>query len=343
MVNDRSVSSRRGGNRRRFLTSAAGVAATALTAPLIARISPALAAYPDKPIKLLVPFGPGGPVDVAARMMGPPLSELLGVPVVVENRPGASGSLGAGIAARSEPDGYTVLVQASSIVTNPLLFTSVPYNPETDFSPVIDLADTPTAFAVNPKLGIRTLKEFVEAAKEKGNFNFSHPGFGTVSHLTGELFRIRTGINLAAVPHNGGGPATQSLLSGSVELCSAALPALQSLVQAGSVVGIGLTSPKRWPGMPNLPTFEESGFPDFTLANFTALFVPSKTPPEITDRLYKSSLVVLDSPGFREKLRLVGLDVTAGSPASLKARIERETKIWREVATRAGMKPIEPK
>lgn len=339
----RSAHPRQRGSRRHFLKSAAGLAATAFSAPFIARISPALAAYPDRAIKLLVPFGPGGPVDVAARMMGPPLSEMLGVPVVVENRPGASGSIGAGIAARSDPDGYTVLVTASSIVTNPLLFTTVPYNPETDFSPVIDIADTPTAFGVNPKIGVRTLKEFVAAAKEKANFSFSHPGFGTVSHLTGELFKIRSGINLAAVPHNGGGPASQSLLSGSVELCSAALPALQSLIQAGSVVGLGLTSPKRWVDIPNLPTFEESGFPEFSLANFTAFFVPSKTPPEITDRLYKSSLAVLDRPGFREKLRHVGLDVTAGSPDSLKARIEREAKIWREVAVGAGLKPIEPK
>lgn len=334
--------SRRDRSRRNFLQSAAAVV-SALGAPLIARIGPALAAYPDKPIRLLVPFGPGGPVDVAARMMGPPLSALLGVSVVIENRPGASGSLGAGIVARSEADGYTVLVQASSIVTNPLLFTSVPYNLETDFSPVIDLADTPTAFAVHPKLGVRTLTEFVAAAREKGNFSFSHPGFGTASHLTGELFKIRTGINLAAVPHNGGGPATQSLLSGSVELCSAALPALQSLIQSGSVVGIGLTSPKRWADVPNLPTFEESGFPEFSIANFTAFFVPAKTPPEVTERLYKASLTVLQTPGFREKMLGVGLDITAGSPAQLKARIERESKIWRDVATGAGLKPIEPK
>lgn len=334
--------SRRDRSRRNFLQSAAAVV-SALGAPLIARIGPALAAYPDKPIRLLVPFGPGGPVDVAARMMGPRLSALLGVSVVIENRPGASGSLGAGIVARSEADGYTVLVQASSIVTNPLLFTSVPYNLETDFSPVIDLADTPTAFAVHPKLGVRTLTEFVAAAREKGNFSFSHPGFGTASHLTGELFKIRTGINLAAVPHNGGGPATQSLLSGSVELCSAALPALQSLIQSGSVVGIGLTSPKRWADVPNLPTFEESGFLEFSIANFTAFFVPAKTPSEVTERLYKASLTVLQTPGFREKMLGVGLDITAGSPAQLKARIERESKIWRDVATGAGLKPIEPK
>ena len=228
-------------------------------------------------------------------------------------------------------------------MTNPLLFTSVPYNLETDFSPVIDLADTPTAFGVHPKIGVRTLTEFVAAARERGNFSFSHPGFGTASHLTGELFKIRTGINLAAVPHNGGGPATQSLLSGSVELCSAALPALQSLIQSGSVVGIGLTSPKRWADVPNLPTFEESGFPEFSIANFTAFFVHAKTPPEVMERLYKASLAVLQTPGFREKLLGVGLDINAGSPTQLKARIERETKIWRGVATGAGLKPIEPK
>ena len=283
-------------------------------------------------------------MDVAARMIGPALSEALAVPVVVENHPGASGNLGTGMAARAEPDGYTVVVQASSFVTNTLLFAKVPYNIDTDFSPVIDIADTPTAFAVHPKLGVKSLKEFAAAAREKGNFNFSHPGFGTVSHLTGELFKIRAGVGMAAVPHNGGGPASQSLLSGSVELCSAALPALHQLMQSGAVVGLGVTSPKRWFDLPEVPTFDESGFPEFsTLANFTALFVSAKTPPEITDRLYKTAAAVLQRPEFRQKLRGVGLEVTAGSPAALRARIARETTIWRDVATGAGLKPIEAK
>ena len=315
------------------------MAAAGLSAPMIARFSPALAAYPDRPIKLLVPFGPGGPVDVVARIIAQPLADQLGATVYVENRPGASGSLGVGVAARSEPDGYTVLVVASSLVINPLLFAKVPYDVERDFLPLVDLADTPTGFAVNPKLGTKTLADFIALAKGGARLNYSHPGFGTVSHLTAEYFKARSGIEMAAVPHNGSGPAAQSALSGAVEFCSAGLPAVHPYIAAGTLTGLGVTSRTRWHDLPELPTVIEGGLPGFVLGNVTVMLVPAKTPPAIAERLTLAALAALQPAEIRARLRSAGLEVTAGDPDAVKARFAREMPLWREIAGVAGIKP----
>jgi tripartite-type tricarboxylate transporter receptor subunit TctC len=323
----------RGAGRRKVLKAGLAVLAT----PFLARFS-AAAAFPDRPIKLLVPFGASGPVDIVARVMAPLLGEMLGGTVFVENRPGASGNLGVGAAARAEPDGYTILVAASNFIINPILFAKVPYDPVADFIPLVELAETPTAFAVRPQLGPKNLKELVEIAKSK-SFSYSHPGFGTVSHMAGEFLKSRAGVNMVAVTHNGGGPAVQTLLTGSVEFCSAALPALHPHIKSGVVVGLGVTSTKRWPDLAEMPTVIEVGFPDFDLANFTAFLAPAKTPPEIVDRLSKASIEILQRPDIRSRLLTLGFAVTARSPDLLKARIEREIPFWKKVVDMAGIKP----
>jgi len=309
-----------------------------LATPFLVRFSSAAAAYPDRPIKLLVPFGVGGPVDIVARVMAPLLGEVLGGSVFVENKPGASGNLGTAAAARTEPDGYTIVVAASNFIINKILFAKIPYDPIADFIPLVELAETPSAFGVRPELGAKNLKEFVEIAKSK-SFSYSHPGFGTVSHMAGEVLKSRAGINMVAVTHNGGGPAVQTLMPGAVEFCSAALPALHPHVKSGLIVGLGVTSAKRWPDLAEMPTVEEAGFPDFDLANFTALLVPAKTPPEIVDRVSKASLEILKRPDVQSKLLTLGFAVTARPPDVLKARLERELPFWKSVVETAGIKP----
>ena len=331
--------SNRGITRRRLLRAAGRVTATGLAAPLIGRFSAALAAYPDRPIKFIVPFGPGGPVDVVARVIAEPVAEQLGATVYIENRPGASGNLGIGVAARSDPDGYSVLIIASSLVINPMLFAKVPYDVEKDFLPLVDLADTPTGFACGLSLGVKTLGEFIALAKGNTRLSYSHPGFGTVSHLTAEYFKNISGVEMAAVPHSGSGPAAQSALSGAVEFCSAGLPAVQPYISAGTLAGLGVTSARRWFDLPHVPTLVESGFPDFVLGNFTAMLVPAKTPPEIAERLTTATLAALQKPELRTKLRTAGLEATAGGPDALTARIAREIPLWRKISGIAGVRP----
>jgi len=327
---------------RRAILKAGGVAAvTVLAAPLIGHFSSAYAAWPDRPIKLVVPFGPGGPVDVIARLLSGPLGEALGgASVVVENKLGAGGNIGVGMAARAEPDGYTVLVTSSTLVINPMLYASVPYDPVKDFLPLVDLAGSPTAFAVQPGLGVNTLAEFVALAKQKaGKLNYSHSGFATPAHLAAEFFKIRAGIDMAAVPFSGGGPAVQALLTGAVEMVSTALPAAHPQIVGGTLKGIAVTGEKRWFDLPNVPTMVEAGYPGFVVDTFTAVLVPAKTPQEIADRLTKATLAVLKNPDIQARVRAVGFEVSAGGPEALKARIARELPMWKEIIQQAGIKP----
>lgn len=321
--------------RRRVLQTAAAFSAAA---PFLSRN--AYAAWPDRPVRLLVPFGAGGPVDVVARLMQPLLGEELKTTMFVENKPGAAGNIGVGIAARAEPDGYSVLITSNTIVINPLLYKSVPYDLERDFVPLVDIAGSPTAFTVNPKLGVNTVAEFVALAKEKkGGLNYGSAGFATPSHLAGEFFKNRAGIEMAHVPFNGAGPANQALLSGTVDMVSGALPGAHPHLVAGTLKGIAVTGEKRWFDLPNIPTMVEAGYPGFVLDTYVMMLVPTKTPPEVIERLSAATKVVLQKPDVVAKLRTVGLDPTAGGPAELKARIARELPLWKEVVKVAGITP----
>ena len=326
---------------RRGLLRGGGFLAAGLAAPHVLRITPALAAFPDRPIRLLVPFGPGGPVDVVARLIAQPLSDALGgANVFIENKPGASSNLGMGLVARADPDGYTVLIAASNLVINPILSAKVPFDIEKDFLPLVDIADTPGSFSTRPDLGVKTLSDFVELAK-KGKFSYAHAGFGTVAHLSAEYFKQKTGIDMAAVSHNGSGPAVQSLLSKSVEFCSAGLPALHGHYTKGTVVGLGVLSDKRWFDLPDVPTAAESGFPEFVFGNLTAMLVPAKTPPEIAERITQAAMKALQGEQTRAKFRALGANIIAGGPKDLSDRIAREVPMWRNIAKLAGIKATE--
>lgn len=329
------ANSHQGTTRRAILRSA-------VVAPFIGSVRSASAAWPERPVKLLVPFGPGGPVDVIARLIAPPLGERLGQSFFVENKPGATGNIGVGLAARSEPDGYTVLVTSSTFVINPFLYAKVPYDPVSDFLPLVDLAGSPTAYAVHPSLGVNSIAEFVALAKSRaGRLNYASSGFGTPAHLAGEFFKIRAGIDMTHIPYNGGGPAVQALLTKAVDLASAALPSAHPQIAGGTLKGIAVTGEKRWFDLPDIPTMIEAGFPGFVVDTFTCMLVPARTPPEIAAALTKETIAILQRDDIRTKLRSVGFEASAGGSDALKSRIERELPLWRDVAKQAGIKPIE--
>jgi tripartite-type tricarboxylate transporter receptor subunit TctC len=324
--------------RRRLLRSA-GIAAAA--APLIGQRT-AYAAWPERPVRLVIPFGPGGPVDVIARIIAPMLSERLGQSFFVENKPGATGNIGVSLAARAEPDGYTVLITSSTFVINPFLYAKVPYDPVNDFLPLVDLAGSPTAYAVHPSLGIKSVAEFVALAKERaGKLNYASSGFGTPAHLAGEFFKIRAGIDMQHIPYNGGGPAVQALLTRAVDLVSAALPSAHPQISGGTLTGIAVTGEKRWFDLPNIPTMIEAGYPGFVVDTFTCMLVPAKTPQPIADALSKETIAILQLEDVRKRLRSVGFEASAGGAEALRARIARELPLWRDVAEQAGIKQIQ--
>ncbi len=322
-------------NRRRLMKTSAAFAAVA---PFV--VTRAYAAWPDRAIRLVVPFGPGGPVDVIARILQPLLAEELNANLFVENKPGAAGSLGVGQAARAAPDGYTVLITSNTIMINPLLYKSVPYDLDRDFIPLVDMAGSPTAYTVNPKSGIKTVADFVAYAKgKKGAVSYGSAGFATPSHLAGEFFRSRAGFEMTHVPYNGAGPANQALLAQQVDMASGALPGAHPLIVSGALIGLALTGEKRWFDLPNVPTMVEAGYPGFVLDTYTLMLLPTKSPPEIVERLSAATRKVLVKPEVRARLRTVGLEVTASGPEELKARFARELPLWREVVKVAGITP----
>jgi tripartite-type tricarboxylate transporter receptor subunit TctC len=322
-------------SRRRFLHTSAAFAGAA---PFL--VTQAYASWPDRPVKLVVPFAPGGPVDVIARLLQPLLAEELKANFFIENKPGAAGSIGVGQVARAEPDGYTVLITSNTIMINPLLYKSVPYDLEKDFIPLVDMAGSPTAYTVNPKSGIKTVVEFVAFAKEKkGAVNYGSAGFATPSHLAGEFFKNRAGLEMTHVPFNGAGPANQALLGGQVDMVSSALPGAHPHIIAGTLTGLAVTGEKRWFDLPNVPTMVEAGYPGFVLDTYTLMLLPTQTPAEIVERLSSAVRTILQKPDVRDKLRAVGLEVTAGGPDELTARFARELPMWRDVVKVAGIPP----
>jgi tripartite-type tricarboxylate transporter receptor subunit TctC len=322
-------------SRRRFLRTSAAFASAA---PFF--IERAYAAWPDRPVKLVVPFGPGGPVDVIARLLQPFLADELKATFFIENKPGAAGTIGVGQVARADPDGYTVLVTSNTILINPLLYKSVPYDLDKDFLPLADMAGSPTAYTVNPKSGIKTVADFVAFAKEKkGAVNYGSAGFATPSHLAGEFFKNRAGIEMAHVPFNGAGPANQALLGGQVDMVSGALPGAHPHIVGGTLTGIAVTGEKRWFDLPNVPTMVEAGYPGFVLDTYTLMLVPTQTPTEVVERLSSAVRTILQKPEVRDKLRAVGLEVTAGGPAELKARFARELPLWTDIVRISGITP----
>ncbi|MFT8243075.1 Bug family tripartite tricarboxylate transporter substrate binding protein [Roseomonas sp. BN140053] len=326
--------SRLGGPDRRTLLAA--LAGTGLAMPFIAR---AQGAYPDRPLRIIVNFAPGGPTDIIARLLSVPLSAALGQPVVVENRAGAGGNIGIAATARSTPDGYTLLITSSAYVVNPSLYSNVPYDAFRDFAPVAELGTSPNIILANPASGITSLGDLVAKAKAApGTLSYASPGSGTTPHLAGELLKLRAGVDILHVPFNGAGPAIQAILSGTVPVASTALPPAQPQVKAGALRGLAVTGAQRWPDLPDVPTAEEAGVSGLVSETFQALLAPAGTPKPIVDRLTRDTLAVLAQPAMRQRLQESGFAVLAGGQDALAKRIAEEVPMWRDVITRSGVK-----
>ena len=318
---------------RRALLIGALAALVSLQAPV------AHAAYPERTITLVVPFAPGGPTDIIARILSESLSQSLKQSVIVENKPGAAGNLGMGQAARAKPDGYTLLLASTAIAVNSALFEKLPYDPIKDFAPISELATSPNIVVVRPDSGINTIAELVARAKAApGTFNYSSPGAGTKSHLTGEELKQRGGIEMTHIPYRGAGPAAIAALEGTVQVASVALPAAEPLVQGGQLRGLAVTGAKRWSSLPNVPTMEEAGFPGFISDTFSAVFAPAGTPPDIIALLTKHCQEAFANDKARATAKAAGFEVVAGTPEQLAARLAAEIPAVKALVARAGIK-----
>lgn len=318
-----------------------GLALAASATLAIVDTTEAFAAWPtDKVIRIIVPSAAGGPTDEVARLLANEMTPMIGGTFIVENRPGAASNIGITAVARAEPDGYTLLLTATSITVNPAISDKVPYDPVKDFEPISLAVTSPVVFAISPKLGVNTIADFVAAAKKQpDSFNYSSPGVGSVPHLAAELFKSRSGFAMAHVPHAGNAPAVQAVLSGAVQLNSGSLQPSQGLIEAGQMVGLAVSSAQRWRGLPNVATMTELGYPDFVIESMFSLFAPARTPPDIVDKLAKAAESILKRPETVKKLNDSGLEVAAGGPDVLRARVAREVPLWRDLAEKAGIKP----
>jgi tripartite-type tricarboxylate transporter receptor subunit TctC len=326
---------------RREILRTAGFAVGALAAPGLGPRQARAAGYPDRPVKIIVPFAPAGPTDIMARILATHLGDAIGGTVIVENKPGAGGNIGIGTAAHAEPDGYTLLVTSSAYVVNPGLYARIPYDPYTDFAPIAELGTSPNVFVANPKLGVNSMAELIARAKADPNeLNYSSPGVGTTPHLSAELLKLIGGIQITHVPFSGAGPAIQAVLGGTTQLACVALPPAHPQIEQGALKALAVTGERRWFDLPDVPTMVELGYKDFIADTFQGFLAPAKTPPAIIELLSAKAVAILKTPKIAEQLRNDGFEVIANGPDGMRKRIEDEVPKWREIAARAGIKPV---
>lgn len=309
-------------------------------ASLMPLASQAADAWPTKPLKLIVAFPPGGASDVVGRIYADRLSEALGQPVVVENKPGAGTAIAAEAAATAAPDGYTLsLAPAGQLTILPHLKHDLRYHPVKDFAPVSVVASVPYVLAVNPALGVTTVDELNAKAKaEGGKLSYSSCGNGTLCHLSGELYKSLTGIDLLHVPYKGSAPAVTALLGGEVEVAFDTLTVLAPQVKSGKVNGLVISSTSRSPTLPDVPTAAEVGLPDFVASSWFGIVVPAATPADIVARLNTELQRIAAEPATRHKLAEQGLDAESTTPAEFAQRIQDDSAKWKRVVEVSGAK-----
>ena len=297
--------------------------------------------YPERPIKIIVPFAPGGPTDIMARILGTHLGEALGGTIVVENRPGGGGNIGIGIAAHAEPDGYTLLITSSAYVVNPGLYAKIPYDPAKDFAAIAELGTSPNVILVNPKLGINSIADLIARARANPDeLNYASPGLGTTPHLAGELFKIVGNIQMTHVPFSGAGPAIQAILSGTTQVAFAALPPAHPHIESGALKALAVTGTRRWFDLADVPTMVELGYKDFISDTFQGFLAPAHTAPSVIELLSAKSIEILKSPKIAGQLRNNGFEVLANGPDDMRRRITDEVPKWRDIIVKAGIKPV---
>ena len=330
------------GPSRRSVLKTAGALTAGVAAPSIFRVRSAYAAYPDRPVKFVVANTPGGPSDIVARIVTAALEQSTGKTFIVENRGGAGGNIGMEYAARSEPDGYTVLLATNSYSVNYGLYKQLPYDPFKDFVGVSELATSPNTFVVRSELPAKSMKEFIALARANPDkYNCSTPPIGTTSQLQLELLKIREKLpKLEDVVFKGGGDAIAALLAGTAQLSSGSLPPALPHITAGTLRCLAVTGDARWPSLPDVPTMEEAGYKNFVFAVDCVLLAPTKTPPESVKWLETETLKVLGAPDTSEKLVKAGFQVRVKGADAAWARVMKEVDMFKTIIDQAGVQKL---
>jgi tripartite-type tricarboxylate transporter receptor subunit TctC len=296
--------------------------------------------YPTKPVKLVVPFPPGGSLDTTGRLLAQKLTEAWGQPVVVENKPGAGGNIGADLVAKSAPDGYTILMGAlSTHAVNPSLYAKMPYDAAKDFAPITLIAITPNVLVVNAASPVNNVREFIAYAKANpGKLSFGSGSSGSAGHLAGELFKVETGTDAVHIPFKGGAPATQALLAGDTQFMFDNLANAMAQVKAGKLKALAVTTAKRSPLVPDLPTMAEAGLPGFDISTWYGLFAPAGTPPAIVARWNADVTRILNSPDVRARLVADGAEPAPNTPEQFAQMIASELTKYARIVKISGAK-----
>jgi tripartite-type tricarboxylate transporter receptor subunit TctC len=297
-------------------------------------------AWPSKPIKWIVPFAPGGTTDILARTVAEKLQTVLGQPVVVENKPGAGGAVGAEFTAKAAPDGYTIMGGTiSTHAINASLYAKLPYDPVKDFAPITLIARVPNMLVVYPGVPAKDVKELIALLKANpGKYSFASSGNGTSQHLSGELFKSMAGVDMQHIPYKGSPPALQDVVGGQVTMTFDNITTAWPLAKAGKLRALAVTTARRSSIAPDVPTLAESGLPGFEVGSWQGVFAPAGTPPEIVKRLNTEIVRILNLPDVREKLGNLGAEIVADSPEEFAALVKAEVVKWADVVKKSGAK-----
>ncbi|QYY33867.1 tripartite tricarboxylate transporter substrate binding protein (plasmid) [Cupriavidus pinatubonensis] len=294
--------------------------------------------YPAKPVSLIIPFSPGGTNDIVGRLVAKDMTASLKQSVVPENRPGASGTIGANYVAKAPADGYTLLVTDLSFAMAPGLYAHLPFDPVKDFSHITTVASVPFVMVVNPSVKANSVKEFIALSKAfPGSINYGSAGRGTNSHLGGELFRLKTGADLTHIPYKGASAAMQDLLGGRIQVIFTALPTALNFIQSGKVKALMVTGDKRVPVLPNVPTAKEAGVADMNLKFWVGIAAPAHTPPAVVEKLSKAVVSGLSQPEDKKTFGDIGMDVIGDKPGQAAKFVETEVTNWRQVMKAANI------
>jgi tripartite-type tricarboxylate transporter receptor subunit TctC len=295
--------------------------------------------YPNRPVRIIVPFAAGGPPDVISRLVAQKLSERWGQQVYVENHPGAGGNTGTATAARAAPDGYTLYMMSTGFMVNPSLYAKVPYDPIKDFAPVTLAAVSPNVLFVHPSVPARSVKELIDLIKSSpGKYSYAQPSTGSTPHLSGELLKLQYGLDLVTVPFNGASLAVNSTIAGHTPIAFTALPPAIANIKEGNLRGLAVTAAKRSAALPDVPTMAEAGVLDQEAETINGLLVPAGTPGDIIARINRDTVAALSLPDVKERLSALGFDPAVTTPAEFGTRIKSEIAKWDKVVRAANIR-----